>query len=244
MESEADAGTYNKRIEVTYNTNGYTITDHLDYSYTVKPAAVIVSVDNVEREYGHDNPEFDIVLTGMAEGEDASMLQTEPTATCKATKASDVGTYDNTLNGAKGKNYTFTYEKGTLTVTKAPLTIYTSDVTITEGEAIPPFTILYDGFRNNDNENVLTKKPVATTTATSDSPAGTYPITIDGAEAKNYEPVYEEAVLTIRVNTKVQTVTANGSQEQQKLFNLQGQAVENPRKGLYISKGKKIVVRK
>jgi hypothetical protein len=57
--------------------------------------------------------------------------------------------------------------------------------------------LTYSGFKNNQNESVLNTKPTAITTATSSSPAGTYPITISGGSATNYSFSYINGTLTI-----------------------------------------------
>ena len=245
LETETDAGSYIKHVEVGYRTNGYMMEDVFNYDYIIKAANVDVTVENVERLYGDKNPEFDITLTGMVDGEDASVLESDVVATTKATVTSGVGTYDITLSGAKGKNYTFTYHTGTLTVQKAPLIISTDDVTIAKGEKIPAFSIHYDGFRNNETEKVLTRKPTATTTATSASPAGTYPITISGAEAKNYEPQYEEGVLTISDEFDgIVDAQTSPSDNQQSIYSPSGVKLSKIRNGLNIIGGKKVFVKK
>ena len=86
---------------------------------------------------------------------------------------------------------------GTLTIKKAPLKITAKDYTITQGEALPEFEASYEGFKNNETEEVLTKKPTISTTATSASEPGDYEITVSGAEAQNYEISYVKGKLTI-----------------------------------------------
>ena len=44
---------------------------------------------------------------------------------------------------------------------------------------------------------MLTKKPTVTTTATKNSPAGEYPVTVSGAVAANYEITYVDGMLTV-----------------------------------------------
>lgn len=85
----------------------------------------------------------------------------------------------------------------TLTVAKAPLTITAEDFTIKQGEALPTFEVSYDGFKNADTRDVLKKQPAAACAATSWSDAGTYDITVDGAEAENYSISYVKGTLTI-----------------------------------------------
>lgn len=65
------------------------------------------------------------------------------------------------------------------------------------GEQNPQFMIAYSGFVNGENENILSSIPIVSTTATTTSDIGTYPITISGGEAKNYTFEYEQGELTV-----------------------------------------------
>ena len=85
----------------------------------------------------------------------------------------------------------------TLTVNKATLTVTADDKTKQEGEQNPTLTVSYSGFVNGDNASVLTTQPTVSTTATTDSPAGTYPITVSGAAAANYNFTYVSGTLTV-----------------------------------------------
>jgi len=91
----------------------------------------------------------------------------------------------------------FLMNSGTLTITKAPLTITAKSFTIKQGEALPTFEATYEGFKNNETSQVLTKQPAITTTATSSNEPGEYDITISGAEAQNYDISYSKGKLTI-----------------------------------------------
>lgn len=85
----------------------------------------------------------------------------------------------------------------TLTVAKAALTITADNKTKQQGEANPELTVTYSGFVYNEDASALTTQPTITTTATTDSPAGTYPITASGAAAANYNISYVEGTLTV-----------------------------------------------
>ena len=85
----------------------------------------------------------------------------------------------------------------TLTVNKAMLTITANDCTKQQGEANPALTVSYSGFKYNDTAASLTKQPTVTTTATTNSPVGTYPITPSGAASSNYEFTYVSGTLTV-----------------------------------------------
>jgi hypothetical protein len=72
----------------------------------------------------------------------------------------------------KISNYAVTSNTATLTVTPAPLTIQANNATAPVGGPFPTFTGTITGLKNND---VITAS--YSTTATTASPAGTYPIT-------------------------------------------------------------------
>ena len=86
---------------------------------------------------------------------------------------------------------------GTLAIAKAPLTAVADDLRKVPGTANPALTITYTGFVNAENVAVLEALPTASTTATADSPAGTYPITMTGGTAKNYTLTLQDGMLTV-----------------------------------------------
>ena len=152
--------------------------------------AVIVTAKSYTRVYGEDNPAFGYTSSGAE-------LVGVPEITCAATASSPVGTYDIIIKKGSVTNYNDSYVKGTLTITKAPLKIMAGTYTRKQGEDNPEFTLSYDGFKNNETEAVLTKKPSATTTATKESAVGDYTVTVSGAEAQNYEITYENGTLKV-----------------------------------------------
>ena len=185
--------------------------------------------------YGDEVPE----LTYKTEG---AALEGTPSLTTTATKTSAVGTYPITVTKGTVTNEQVTYVAGTLTITKAPLTVGVKNETITEGDAIPTFTLTYDGFRNSDTvATAFTKKPTAKTTATPSSAAGTYPITVSGGEAKNYALTYGQGTLTIekKVIDGVSSVKAD-EQSNAAIYNMAGQKVDASYKGIVIINGKKV----
>ena len=95
--------------------------------------------------------------------------------------------------GAVDPDYTISYQPGTLLITPAPLTITANDVSMVQGEALPPLTMTCKGLVNGDSSTCLTMAPTLTTSATPQSPAGTYPIVVSGACAANYAITYAMA---------------------------------------------------
>ena len=151
---------------------------------------VTLTAMNYTRIYGEENPLFEFSAEGAA-------LNGTPEITCEATTTSPIGTYDIIISQGSVTNYNVTYVKGTLTITKAPLTIKAGEYTRKQGEENPEFTLTYEGFKNNETEAVLTKQPTATSSATKDSEPGEYEVTVSGAEAQNYSISYVNGKLTV-----------------------------------------------
>ncbi len=88
----------------------------------------------------------------------------------------------------------------TTTIQPAVLTVTASNASTVQGAALPSFTYTVAGFVNGDTSSAVTGAPVETTTATSTSPAGTYPITpTQGSlSAANYTFNFVSGVLTIQ----------------------------------------------
>src|SRR3989442_11051103 len=104
--------------------------------------------------------------------------------------------YPRAASGAVSANYTIGYVSGTLTVTAATLTITANNQTKVYGAANPALTVSYSGFVNGDTAASLTTPPTVSTTATSASGVGTYPIAASGAGSANYTISYVSGTLT------------------------------------------------
>ena len=164
----------------------------IDLLYITKAMPTIVAND-LTMTYGGDVP----TLTYTVQYTD-NALDGAPKLSTTATKTSPVGTYPIKVEKGTVTGDNIIYVDGTLTITKAPLTVSVQDVTITRGDAIPSFSLTYDGWRNDDTEDIaLIKKPTTKTVAQSDSPAGVYDIYVEGGEATNYALNYQSGKLTI-----------------------------------------------
>ena len=156
-----------------------------------EPDDVTLTAKDYTREYGEENPTFGYEVTS------GTITSGQPTLSCAATKTSPVGTYDIVIQTGTVSNKAVNLVKGTLTITKAPLTISAGSYTKEEGQDNPEFTLTYTGFKNGETKSVLTKQPTVSCNATKNSPAGTYTVTVSGAEAQNYHINYVNGSLTI-----------------------------------------------
>ena len=170
-------------------------------TFTIAPAVLTVTANDASRAYGAANPTFTDSITGFVNGQNISVVSGSADLSTTAVLASPVGTYD--ITAAKGTlsatNYTFSFVKGTLSVGKAVLTVTAPTVTKVQGTDNPTLTPSYGGFATGDDANSLTTNPTCSTTATTDSPLGTYPVTCTGATADNYSFDYVAGTLRVLV---------------------------------------------
>lgn len=93
-----------------------------------------------------------------------------------------------------------------LVVNKALLTITADNKTKLQGQANPTLTATYTGFVLNETSAILLTPSVITTTAITASPAGTYPINVNGATSNNYTISFVNGTLTVQPQQN-QTIT-------------------------------------
>lgn len=199
-----------------------------------------ITAKNSTRKYGDENPVFEYTIEGPA-------LDGEPEVVSEANATSPVGNYDIVVKQGTIKNTCLIFVNATLTITKAPLTVKVEDVTREQYVENPEFMITYAGWKLDEDESVLTKKPTATTMATKESPVGEYEIVVSGGEARNYDLKYQNGVLTVIESTGISEVSVNLPAD---VYTLQGYRVltkattlEGLPKGVYIVNGKKVVIK-
>ena len=183
------------------------VINYVNGAYTITPASLIIAAVNQTMTYGGPVPALTAAYSGFVNGDNASSLTITPTLTTTAVPSSPVGSYPITVSGAVDPNYILTHNPGTMTVQPATLTVTPNPVSMTYGGAVPALTASYSGFVNGDNVSRLPTAPILSTTATSSSSAGAYPITASGGVSPNYNFIYNTGTLTI--NPAKLQVTAN-----------------------------------
>ena len=168
----------------------YAISYEQGHLIVVEADAIVVRAKSYSRQYGDENPLFEFDIEGAA-------LDGTPEIVCSAVANSPVGSYTIEVKQGSIKNYNVHFESGTLTITKAPLSISAGSYTKKQGDAMPAFKASYAGFKNGENESVLTKQPVFSCEANEASAPAEYAVTISGAEAENYDISYEQGHLTV-----------------------------------------------
>ena len=164
---------------------------------TVVKIPLTAHVANTTKVYGDANPEFNITYSGFRDGDSEVGFSVPASISTIVDNSSKVGKYDIVASGAVSDKYEISYIPGTLTVTKAPLSISVGNYTKKQGDAMPVFKASYAGFKNGENESVLTKQPVFSCEANEASAPAEYAVTISGADAENYDISYEQGRLTV-----------------------------------------------
>jgi hypothetical protein len=175
--------------------------DYVPGVLTITPATLKAEVKSVSREYGDSNPAFTFDFKGLKNNETTPAWSASPTFSTEATQASAVGNYTVTAT-AIPLNYTLSeISAGVLTITPAKLEVTAKDHSRLYYEENPELTYSYSGFKNNENESIITTAPTLTTSAKLDSEVGEYGITVSRCSAPNYEPEYKNGTMTVSPRT-------------------------------------------
>ncbi len=124
------------------------------------------------------------------------------------------------LIGVSAANYTLTQPVGlTANITPATLTVTADNKSMTYGLPNPLLTASYSGFVHSDGTNVLTGAANLSTSATTNSPPGSYAITVGPGtlNAANYVFVFNGGTLTVAALPQLSGVALTGNQF---IFNL------------------------
>jgi len=98
-----------------------------------------------------------------------------------------------------------------ITVLRKPLTITASNAAKVYGATLPPFAATFTGFVNGDTPATLDSPVTFTTTATTNSDVGTYPINPTGAGDANYLINFAAGTLTVSRANATGTLTTSAN---------------------------------
>ncbi|MDB5851767.1 MAG: hypothetical protein JWP29_5519, partial [Rhodoferax sp.] len=110
---------------------GYSDAVAVKQAFVVNKMPLTVTVNDVFRTYGKNNPDFTITYDGFANGDNLATLTTPPTVFTTANITTTEGVYDLIPAGAVAANYSFNYIKGKLTITVPVDNIQVSAVSAT-----------------------------------------------------------------------------------------------------------------
>jgi hypothetical protein len=190
------AGTIVIRADQPGNGN-YNPAPSVQRTLVVTPAPLTVTANDAGKLYGAALPAFTAGFSGFVNGDTPADLDGTLALATPATAASPVGTYPVTPGGLTSPNYTITFADGTLTVTRAPLTVTANDASRVFGRPNPTFTASYTGLVGGDAPADLGGTLTFSTAADANSPAGTYPVTPSGLSSPNYTITFANGTLTV-----------------------------------------------
>ena len=188
-----DVGTYTVWYKVIGDSN-HNDSEPDSVTAEIKQRPVTVTANNASKTYGDTDPELTWEVTS------GETLASEPLVINISRAAGDnAGDYTITVSQTEGanKNYAITFVNGIFTINKAVLTVTAENKTATYGDAIPTYTVTYDGFAGSENKDVLGGTLAFDCTYAQYADKGTYTITPKGYESGNYDISYVDGTLTV-----------------------------------------------
>jgi len=206
-------------------------------------ALLNVTAAGAQRTYGANNPTFTAIISGLVNGETASVLGGTLSVTSSADNNSPTGAYAIIPSGLTSGNYTVNFHNSTLTVTPAPLTGAVASVERAYGQTNPVSSVAYQGFVNSQDSSFVSG-PIEfscldTNSAVVDTntPVGLYPIHVITAQtAPNYAVSYVDGTLTI-----TQAVLLVTAENQSRLYGATNQALTVTYSGFLNADGTNVI---
>ena len=164
----------------------YTLTQPTGLTGTITAKGLTVTANNASKTYGQTlsfaGTEF--TTSSLVAGDSVTSVTLTPDGAA-------AGTHNIVPSAATGTglgNYSITYVPGTLTVSPVALTVSATPVTRAYSATNPVPAATYSGFVGSDTASVLSGAPALTYTDATNSPVGTYPITVTAGSlsAANY----------------------------------------------------------
>src|SRR5208337_857082 len=195
-------GAGNHTVTAVYSGDNSYAANSGNRGLTVAKAHLTVTA-SASKVYGAALPTLTPTFSGFVNGDNKTVVSGAPKLTPSATTKSRVGTYPITVAAGtlSASNYDFpNLVNGTLTVSKAQLTVTAVNKTKKQGAANPALTYTIKGFVNRDKPTVVHGKPALSTKAVKKSPAGSYPIivSLSTLSASNYFFFLVNGTLTVR----------------------------------------------
>jgi len=172
----------------------------------VNPAQLVVTAASKSMTYGGTVPALTYTYTGLVNGDTSATFTGSLTTT--ATSSSGVASYPiNQGTLAATGNYTIgTFNAGTLAVNPAQLVVTAASKSMTYGGTVPALIYAYTGLVNGDTSATFSGS--MTTTATSASGVGSYPINQGTLAATGNYTIGTFNAGTLAVNPAQLVVTA------------------------------------
>jgi hypothetical protein len=167
----------------------------------VGQATLLVTADNLSRQYGVANPVLTYNINGFLGTDTVAIVSGTAAISTAAVTNSPAGAYPITVtNGTlSANNYNFSFANGTLTVGQATLLVTANNQSRQYGVINPVLTYSFSGFLGTDTIAVVSGTAAISTTATTNSPVGGYPIAVTNGtlSANNYSFSFANGTLTV-----------------------------------------------
>ena len=156
-------GTYQIIVSGASDAN-YTIV-YVNGTLTVNPATLLVTANDQSRYFGTPNPTLTYYFSGFVNGEDSTVLTSQPSISTTALQTSAPGQYPISLSGGSAANYVFTYQDGVLTINPSLVNTITFGSLLTKTYGDPDFAILATANSGLPVRFVSADNSIATVTA-------------------------------------------------------------------------------
>lgn len=207
-----------------------------DFEDNIVQYGTTLTAKNNDKDYGDENPRLGYLLVG-------DDVEGEPELMTTATVFSLPGDYPIYISPGTVSAPDVEYVDGWLTVYPAVLTVKVVDAVRRPDEVSLPYTLEFSGFVNGEDASILQELPVVTTDAVDGSAEGTYALRVSGGQSDRYEFKYRTGTLTIDANAPTSVTEVKNDGEAGEVYRLDGRRGGRIlQKGIYVSKGKKIVI--
>ncbi|WP_374328920.1 YDG domain-containing protein [Soonwooa sp.] len=180
--------------------SNYTLTQPTtSANITAKEVTISGAVAGDKTYDGNNTAVITGTLSGVISPDNVTLNGTGTFASVNAATGIGVSS-TSTISGTDAGNYTLTQPIGlTANITKVSLTATADNKTKQVNTANPALTITYTGFVNGETSTTATGfiAPSISTTAVTNSPVGTYPITLSGGSASNYNITLVNGTLSV-----------------------------------------------
>ena len=180
--------------------SNYNLT-YVGANMSITPASLAVTVSPQTKVYGQTDPALTYLATGFQFSDTASTVLTGSLTRTAGEHVSGSPYAITQGNLAANADYIISFTGNVLTITPAPLTVTVNNATRPCGQPNPAFSLSYSGFVNGDSASSLSGSPSFSTTATINSPPGTYSVTASGLTSTDYAITYVPGTLTITSGT-------------------------------------------
>lgn len=182
------------------------LTSPLGYAFTVSSgqltvskAALTVSADDKAKTYGDADPVLNASASPLQlKYSDTLSVVAGLTLSAPTGSAATAGTHSISVSGGSASNYTITRVNGTLSVSKADLTVTADNKSKVYGDADPPLTYSLNPLqlKYSDTLTVVSGVVLAAPTGATAVP-GNHTISVTGGTAANYRLMPVDGVLAV-----------------------------------------------